>query len=160
MRQSRLEVEAMELVSFSQCWAGKARHGCHTKTGARRRSDGKNGCFGFALFWLCLHLIFDSFFSTRQVQEAEWKLVRVVLLLLLSFSSCGKTHYYSVRSISVRMEKKKQQQQMKGWFQRGRQRAAGRERRKVETLLRGRCQRGVVGDEVERHDFINPSRWI
>lgn len=66
------------------------------KTGARIKEAAAMAKM-VALVLHCFDVGFDfwMFFSTRGVREAEWKLVRMVLLLLLSFSSCGKTYYYS-----------------------------------------------------------------
>lgn len=73
------------------------------------------------------------------------------------FPAVGRCIITALSYISVRMEEKKQQQQMKGWFETSGRTAAGREREREGRCSEADAQSGVVGDEVERHDFRNKS---
>lgn len=61
--------------------------------------------------------------------------------------------------ISVRTDKKKQQQQMKGWFKTSGRTKSSREKEEkgADAVQRQMPRGGVVSDEVERHDFRNKS---
>lgn len=84
------------------------------------------------------------------------KLVGMVLLLLLSFSSCGEDGLLRLCLTSLLEWRKRSSSNNEGLVLKKRSESSGeRERREVETLFRGRCQEGVVSDEVERHDFRN-----
>lgn len=81
------------------------------------------------------------------------KLVGMMLLLLLSFPAVGGRIIMALFYISVRMEKKKQQQQWRV----GLKEAVREQQREGKVRgtddFRGRFSKRVVNDEVERHDF-------